>query len=93
MIALVAKCFVLPGKEDEFKSLAAPLIEASNLEEGCLSYGLFRAKDGSCLAFVEHWKDAAALEAHNNTPHFTSIVPRFAALVSKPGEVEFYEEF
>jgi quinol monooxygenase YgiN len=31
-----------------------------------------------------------AIDAHNQSPHFTAIVPRFADLLAEPMEVNLY---
>ena len=92
MIIIVAKNFIAEGKADEFKALAKPLIAASRKEEGCISYSLFEdIHDKNVLTFIEEWKSEEAIKIHNNTPHFTSTVPKFGPLTSKPSDVNLYE--
>ena len=92
MINIIAKNYIADGKADEFKALAKPLIEASRKEEGCISYSLFEdIHDKNILTFIEEWKSIKAIQIHNNSPHFTSIVPTLAPLTAKPSEVNLYE--
>jgi quinol monooxygenase YgiN len=81
MITIVAKCIIKKDKIEEFKKLAEELVKESKNEAGCISYGLFEdIKEATVLTFIEEWKDMDAIEEHNNTAHFTSIVPKFDEL-------------
>ena len=92
MIVIVAKNYIAEGKAEEFKALAKPLIAASRNEEGCISYSLFEdIHDKNILTFIEEWESVEAIQMHNNTPHFTSTVPKFGHLTAKPSEVNLYE--
>ncbi|GEM_PF-3411215 len=35
--------------------------------------------------------DSPLFQTHNNTAHFTSIVPRFGELTEKPSDVNLYK--
>jgi quinol monooxygenase YgiN len=90
MISIVAKFVVKEGKEAKFLELVAPLVKASNEEEGCMEYALHKHIDKpGVYTMIEKWKDKAAVDFHNNTPHFTSIVPQIVELAS--AEVDLYE--
>lgn len=92
MIVIVAKNFIAEGKTDEFKALTKSLIAASRKEEGCISYSLFEnIHDKNILTFIEEWKSEEAIQIHNNSPHFTSIVPLLGPLTEKPSDVNLYE--
>jgi quinol monooxygenase YgiN len=92
MINIIAKNYIAEGKADEFKALAKPLIAASREEEGCVSYSLFEdIHDKNILTFIEEWKSIEAIQIHNNSPHFTSIVPTLGPLTAKPSDVNLYE--
>lgn len=81
MITIVAKSIIKEGKVEEFKKLAEELVRESKKEAGCISYDLFEdINESNILTFIEEWKDMDAIEAHNNTAHFTSIVPKFGEL-------------
>lgn len=91
MIKLVAKARLKPECVDKFKELAMPLVEASVKEEGCISYQLCQdVNHPHTLTFVEEWADEAAIAFHNATPHFTSTVPQFGALLAEPMELDTY---
>ena len=92
MINIVAKNYIAEGKADEFKALAKPLIEASRKEEGCISYSLFEdIHDKNILTFIEEWKSIEAIQIHNYSPHFTSIVSTLGPFTAKPSDVNLYE--
>ena len=78
---------------ETFKTLAAELVEKSRAEEGNVFYSLnVNKKDPCTLAFIECWKDKAAIKSHNETEHFTRILPRLLALCSQTPTTELYVE-
>ncbi len=92
MIKIVARNFITPGKADEFKALTKPLIAASRKEEGCIAYSLFEdIHNENILTFIEEWVSEDAIQIHNNTPHFTAIVPTLGPLTAEPTQVNLYE--
>ena len=91
MIKIVAKVKVKPECKQNFIELAGPLVAGSQAEEGNLGYNLHESmEDPYTLAFIELWRDQAAIDFHNQTPHFTSICPQFDALSAGPMEVTHY---
>ena len=93
MIKIVAKMLVKADKVEEFKATARELVEKSRAEEGNIFYSLnVSASDPRQLAFIECWKDQAAIEAHNATEHFTGILPKLSALCEAGLPVELYTE-
>ena len=69
-IHLVVTLQVKPGHMDRLKQATAELVAASRQEAGCVSYG------GVTAYIIEHWKDQAALDAHNKTAHFIEGVKK-----------------
>ena len=43
------------------------------------------------LTFIEEWQDKEAIALHNNSAHFTTIVPKFGEFREKTSEVNLYE--
>lgn len=81
MITIVAKNSIKPGKTEEFKALAERLINESRKERGCISYNLYEdSSNGNILTFIEVWENGEAINLHNSSEHFTSIVPKFGEL-------------
>lgn len=60
---------------------AKELVAASLKDEGCVAYDIFEsATRADVLMICETWKDDASLTAHQNAPHFTSLVPQIEAM-------------
>lgn len=71
MITIVAKCVLKAGKKQEFIESVQDMIKGSRNEPGNISYTLCEDMDSeNTVAFLEQWKDSAAIEYHNGTPHF-----------------------
>ena len=93
MIKIVAKNYVKPECSEAFRETAKELIEKSCAEEGNIFYTLNVSKnDPNTLVFIENWKDQEAINFHNKTDHFTSIVPKLAEMCDGEGSVELYDE-
>ena len=92
MIIIVAKCKIKRGKTEAFKALTEELIRESRNEEGCISYNLYEDyHDSNILTFIEEWKDEEAIKLHNETKHFTSIVPKLSEFQEGHTEVNLYK--
>lgn len=91
MITIVAKSKIKHGKKDEFLALAEQLVQESRKEKGCKSYNIYQdINDPDTISFIEVWDDREALKLHNESKHFTAIVPELSELrVAKP-EVNLY---
>jgi len=90
MISIVAKFTLKQGKETEFMKLIDELGEASRAEAGCVEYILHKdVKNASVFCLIEKWKDQKAVDIHNNTPHFTGIVPKIVELAD--AEIDVYQ--
>lgn len=66
---------------EELVRTAKELVAASLADEGCIAYDLYEsATRPDVLMICETWRDAAALAAHEQAPHFTTLVPRIQRL-------------
>jgi quinol monooxygenase YgiN len=93
MITIVAKNTIKQGKEEEFKALAEKLINESRKEKGNVSYNLYQDVNNlKILTFIEEWENQDAINIHNNSKHFTSIVPQFAELKESQPEINLYKK-
>ena len=93
MIKIVAVMKVKTGCVDTFKALAKELVEKSRAEEGNVSYSLNELiGDPATLAFIEIWKDQAAIDIHNATEHFTGILPKLEELCESAQPVNLFTE-
>lgn len=90
MISIVAKFTVNAGAEKKFVELVNQLGEASRAEAGCIEYILHKDVQKSLTyCIIEKWKDQAAIDSHNNTSHFTSIVPKIVEIAK--AEIDVYQ--
>ena len=93
MIKIVAKLRIPQEKQAAFKATAAEIVEKSRAEAGNVFYTLNVSKaDPEVMAFVECWKDQAAVDFHNATEHFTTILPKLGAMSTEPASIELFEE-
>ena len=93
MIKIVAKMLVKADKVEEFKATAQELVEKSNAEAGNIFYSLnVSTANPRLLAFIECWKDQEAIDIHNKTEHFTSILPKLGALFEEGQPVDLFTE-
>ena len=68
-------------------------MEGSRAEEGNIAYDLCVARDDAdSFVVLEVWRDDAAIESHNASAHFTTLVPRMVGLSAKPPSVVQYIE-
>ena len=78
--------------EEKYKEMAKELVLASAAEEGNITYTLNQDITDPCsFAMIEIWKDREAIELHNASEHFTSIVPKLNELAVEKG-VNLYQE-
>lgn len=60
---------------------AKELVAASLKDNGCIAYDLFQsAARPDVLMICETWKDAESLSAHEQSAHFTALVPKIQSL-------------
>lgn len=93
MIRIVSDKFIRSDALEEFRALAEKMALATQMEEGCIAYGLYGdSKNPLHFAFIEDWADNEAIKAHNSTEHFKTYVPLMAECCEKPGACYFYEQ-
>ncbi len=93
MIKIVAKMKVKEECVEKFLSTAKELVEKSKAEAGNISYSLNRSVSDSCtFAFIEMWKDQEAIDIHNATEHFTTILPKLGEMCESGDPVDLYNE-
>ncbi|MQS90300.1 putative quinol monooxygenase [Companilactobacillus mishanensis] len=79
---------VKPGKEAAYEEFVSKLVEGSSNEAGNISYGHYKklgTKDE--YEIIEHWKDAAAVESHNATPHFQNFAKNIGEYVTEDPDI------
>lgn len=66
-----------------FEAAAGELVAASQKEQGCIAYDLFQSATRSDVYMIcETWSSEEALKAHEQTPHFTTLLPRIQELAA-----------
>ncbi len=90
MISIVAKFTVKAGEEENFLAMVNELGEASRAEEGNIEYILHKdvAKELT-YCILERWKNQVAIDTHNATSHFTTIVPKIVEIAE--AEIDVYQ--
>ena len=80
-----------PDAAEAMKEIALTLADRSRKETGCISYEVLQDKAApGRFVLVEEWSSTAALDAHNQTPHFHQAVSSAAPLLAAPLEVGRY---
>lgn len=91
MVTIVAKFTVQQGKKEEFKALTQDLIKESRNEKGCISYNLYEEMNNpNIFTFIEKWMNEEAIKLHNESKHFTTIVPKLVELQETEPEIHLY---
>lgn len=92
MIKIVAKTTVPAGNQEAFIALARPLVAASQAEAGNIFYNLHRSQARpEEFVFLEAWKDQNAIDLHNASAHFTTVLPKLASLCSTEMTIDLYD--
>lgn len=90
MISIVAKFTVNTGEEKKFLALVNQLGEASRAEAGCIEYILHKdAQKPLIYCIIEKWNNQEAIDFHNNSSHFTSLVPKIIEIAQ--AEIDVYQ--
>lgn len=91
MLIIHANLQVKPDQEQAFLEASQTLIQASRVEAGNISYDLKKSTDqDQHYTMVEIWQDAAAVEAHNTSAHFTAFVGQAQAFMAAPMDVNVF---
>jgi quinol monooxygenase YgiN len=75
---IVATMVSRDDKADALRDVLLPATEAFCLEDGCLAYTVLedQKRPGRFMTH-ERWRDAAALEAHMDSPTMGNLEPTF----------------
>lgn len=75
---------VIPGKQAAYEDFIADLVAGSSNEAGNISYHHYKDVNSKTeYEIIEHWKDADAVEFHNNTPHFQKFLSGIGDFLTK----------
>ena len=90
-VRVIVKVVARPEGLTEIRSIVLKLATASRKENGCVSYDVLQDKGNPAVfVLVEEWTSAAALDAHNKTPHFAEAVSSAQPFLGAPLEVGRY---
>ncbi|MCA9764792.1 MAG: antibiotic biosynthesis monooxygenase [Carnobacterium sp.] len=79
-----ATFFIKENKRDEFLASIKPLIAATLLEEGCISYDFYESfEEPNRFVMIENWKNQAAIHAHNENPLLLDLFNNIPSYSSK----------
>lgn len=77
---------------DAFLAAVPGLIEATNAEEGVISYELFESVAApNTFVMVEVYADKAGMDAHMTSPHFQAAMPALGAALAAAPTLTYYE--
>lgn len=91
-VIIAARMHVKSECVGAFKQLAAPLIETTRQEPGCLQYDFYQeAQDSTVFFFYEVYADRAAQELHSGSDYLARFVQARAPMLSSPSEATIYD--
>lgn len=93
MITSTARDYIIPEKKETYFQLIFELIDKTRQETGNISYTLYEdTEHAGEFVLIEEWQDEQSLQAHFQTAHFTTIVPKIQTLQVKPSVVNVYHK-
>lgn len=88
---VVARLQVIKGKEKEYLSLVAPLVEAAKTESGNLVYKLYQdTQNPSEFMAYEEYVNEEAFNEHCNTDLFQSFAKDVKALLASEIDIQVF---
>ena len=91
MLVVLATITAQPDHADAVRDVLTTLAETSRQDDGCEGYTLTQsADDPAMFVTVERWRDAAALEAHMNTPHIAQAFESAGGMLAAEPEIKQY---
>ncbi len=88
---VVLRLTAKPDKVQELKSVLVELVAPTRKEPGCLSYEIFQNNTDPCdFAFIEEWRDAAAIDAHWASAHVQAALAKGVPLLAGPPDDRRY---
>lgn len=92
-LTVIAIFHARPGKEAELSTALNGLLAPTRKELGCVNYDLHVAPgDPGLFMFHENWTSQAALDAHLQSPHLKSLLPRVDELCAAFPQITFWEK-
>lgn len=92
MYIIHAHIKVKPQYRNLFLEKVEALILNSQMEEGNMSYQLYESTaESNAFVMLEEWRDEAAIQFHNHTPHFKEFGAISKDFLQEPPNVVRYE--
>jgi quinol monooxygenase YgiN len=93
MITIVARGSAQADRVEDLADLALDLVGASRSEAGNVSYDFYAdLADPAKFTFIEVWRDQAAIDLHNASPHFRSFVERAGPFFAGSLDIALYRK-
>lgn len=76
---------------EQFKAYAKVIVEASNLERGCLFYSLYQeVANPASFIFYEEYINQEAIDFHNSTDHFNTFIGQIGDILEESPKIEVF---
>ena len=76
MVAVIVEEKIKDGQLEAFVDYMSDMIALTKQEDGCITYGLHEAADGSGgIVMIELWESKEALDKHMASEHFKRLIP------------------
>lgn len=83
---------IKPDAREDFLAALPGLVEASNAEEGVLSYSCYESvAQPNTFVMIEVYADKAGMDAHLASPHFQAAAPVLGKVLAGAPTLEYYE--
>ncbi|WHZ12647.1 MAG: hypothetical protein OJF60_003088 [Burkholderiaceae bacterium] len=93
MVHILAKIVAKPQAVAAVRDALVELVGHSRNEVGCVSYLLYqRGDDPAQFQTVEEWRDAAAADAHMQTPHIGAALAKVGSLLAVAPEIVRFDK-
>jgi quinol monooxygenase YgiN len=93
MIGFTAILVSKTGKEQQLEEALTNMVANVQNEEGTVTYILCRSQDNpKQFTCYEKYKDQAALDYHNSTPHMSELIAKLDVLLEEDVKINYYDE-
>lgn len=88
---VIARVYIIKGKEQDFLALVPSLIEGTRSESGNIIYTLYQNPyNESEFIFYEEYEDDKAIKDHMMTPHFRDFSENVNSLLEKEMDIKTF---
>ena len=91
-LTVIATFQACPGKESELRAALIGLLSPTRQEAGCLNYDVHQSVDDPArFLFHENWTSKAHLDAHLQSAHVKTLLPRVEELCTGLPQITLWE--